>query len=685
MHSNTDITHYANGIYTHKEVLRASRGQILDRNGVVIAQDVVSYTLIAVLSDTRVFGDGRPGYVVDKEATAAALSPMLGMSESAITEYLQRQVYQTQFGTRGRGLSLSVRQRIEALELPGLLFEETVIRNYPLGVFSSHLIGFSQYEDSIAGLVGKMGIESAFNDYLIGINGYKEYQSDISGYIYRDMYQYEEPAVHGNHVTLTIDRGIQESLEMAFEMSASINGAVQSFGSVMEISTGKILAWGQSPSFDPNQMNISDYTNIGAQMAFEPGSTMKTFTYAAAIDTGVYDGQALSNGNFFRMGIKDGLPVMVSEPSQTFSIIRNANRREYGLVSYDESFMRSLNTAIAELLSSRLKPSVFESYLDRFGFFKPVSTDKILETSGNKVFRYPIEMVTTGYGQGSTVTMLQMLQAHSAIFSDGTMVKPYVVEQITDPVSKQVLYQANTTVISNPIKPSTAFAMQDLMIRTVSDQIGTARFYQIPEVAIMAKTGTAQLAEEGGYSSTMNLHSISAAMPADNPKYMVFYAFVSPVSNRAHVDTDATKSLFRKVAMTFNLSDEDRDPISEKEVTIVTLPSFINRPVSDVLTFSNAHATQSVVIGSGLTVIDQYPESKISVLSTQRLFVRTEGKQRVMNDLSGYSRKDVLVYAQLAGIDVQIEGEGYVIAQSIAPETIVGDDDHLVVRLSLNP
>lgn len=683
VHSSKDIKAESANIHIATKSLLAQRGNILDINGNVIVHDVISYTLIAYLDPERMVGKS-PRYVVDKEATAQALSPILSMSTASILSNLNRSAKQTEFGTKGRNLTLAQKTAIEALGLPGFEFIRTVTRNYPMKVFASHLIGFAQYDDTKGGLVGKMGVEAIFDAVLSGENGYEKFRVDKNGYRMLDGNLDEAATVDGATIVLTLDKGIQESLEMAFDMTINTHKAELVWGSVMEIATGRILAWGHAPSFDPNNINIENYSNVGMQYAYEPGSTMKTFTYAAAMDIGKYVGTDTFDSNFFRMGIEKGLPVRTDGTTKTYAIINNYMKRNYGRVDFDFAYLLSLNTGIATLLTTVLPPSTYEEYLDKFGFFKPVNTDVYPEVSGVKNFRYPLEMLTTGFGQGSSVTMLQMLQAYSAIFSDGTMVKPYFVEKIFDVKTSEVLYQAQPTVVGQPIKESTARQMQALMDRTINDG-GTSRNYQIPEVRTMGKTGTSQVAVDGEYSTDKNIYSAMTALPAENPKYMVYYAFLAPTSTKAHQETQAVQHIFRKLSMTFGIYSADNEPVETSPVIELQVPNFINRSTLSFLTWNASLNVPVTVIGNGDRIINQYPEANSTILNTQRLFVLTDGAEVVMPDMTGWSRKDVTTFWLLSNRAVVIEGSGLVSSQSIEAGTVLTDESRLSVILTLKP
>jgi penicillin-binding protein 2B len=334
--SGTDLSAYADSANTVTETTKALRGNIYDRNGTVIAQDSRTYNIVCILSKDRPSVEGTVAYVQDKEGTAEALSKILNIDQDTILGYLNQDVYQTELGTAGRNLSQSTKEEIEALNLPGIEFTDSIQRVYPLGTFASNLVGFAQ-SDETGSTVGKMGSELYLDSYLKGTDGYRTYQADSDGYILPGMKETTVSAVNGDNVYTTLDQTIQEALEESFTMTNStFSNVKRCWGAVMEISTGKILAWGQYPSFDPNTLDITDYNNYGSQLPYEPGSTLKTFTWAAAINEGVYDGSAAVDGGpyYFTMDA-DGTIHRTSTSNSLYATIYNASRKNYGTTDYD--------------------------------------------------------------------------------------------------------------------------------------------------------------------------------------------------------------------------------------------------------------------------------------------------------------------------------------------------------------
>lgn len=681
--SGTDLTAYVSNSNTVNETLISKRGYIYDKYGTILAQDVQTYNIICILNKDRLSASGKVAYVEDPVTTAKVLAQILDMDEMTVYQYLtpKDSRKQTELGTKGRNLSKEVKEKIEATNLPGIEFVKSVKRSYPMGKFASYLIGFAQ-SDETGHTTGKMGLELFLNDELTGTDGKKSYQADKNGYILPGMKSEETPAVNGNDVYLTLDQGIQETLESALEQTMEMFNADKAWGAVMEIDTGKLLAWGQAPGFDPNDRVIDDYTNYGSQMPYEAGSVMKVFTYAAAIDHGGYDGDTLVDSSPFCYAAKNRNPYRVSCSSgKSIGKIGNASDKQWGMISYDMGLVYSSNVVTSSIISELIEPSVFEMYMDKFGFFKEVGSYGISEAVGIKNFTWPSDKLALTYGQGSTVTMLQILQAYSAVFSDGTMVKPYFIEQIRN--SDEILYEAKTEVVDHPIREDTALKLQELMYMTANRDDGTARHYRIDETEIIAKTGTSQISIGGSYNSGKTISSVMVGLPADNPKYMVYYAFEADYDKNAHYKTEPVKQLLQKVAQTYNLtaSFESSDNEEFSEVVETTMPSLINHTLDYSLTKLEDSKAEIIVLGSGKTVVDQYPEAKTTLVNSSKVILLTDSGLIQMPNMLGWTRKDVTGFWQLTGIAVRFNGYGLVQEQSIAAGTTISKEDSIEITL----
>ncbi|MBR6724796.1 MAG: penicillin-binding protein, partial [Erysipelotrichaceae bacterium] len=276
--SNTSLNDYVQSVSNVEERIFASRGNIYDKEGSIVAQDVKTYDIICYLDEERLSSSDETAYVDDPSFTAQALAPILGMDASDIYNILvsNKGLYQIELGTKGRNLSEEQKNQIEAIKgLHGIDFRNSYKRYYPYGdTFSPQLVGFAQ-SDNTGKLIGKLGIESYLNDELSGTDGYHSYQRDKHGYILPGMFEETVNAVNGYDVYLTLDVSIQEALNSALNTTMEAKNASRAWAAVVEIKTGKILAWGQTPSFNPNELKEDDVqVNYGSQLAYEPGSVM---------------------------------------------------------------------------------------------------------------------------------------------------------------------------------------------------------------------------------------------------------------------------------------------------------------------------------------------------------------------------------------------------------------------------
>lgn len=671
--SQTDLKAYSANVNTVNQTLQAKRGFILDRNGEIIAQDNETYTIYAIVDSSRPSYKDKPAYVVDIDSTADTLAIYLNAPADYIKERLLSASYQTEFGIYGKSLSLIQKEEIESLELSGIGFSKTLSRYYPLNHFASYLIGFVNQENNKT--VGMMGIEGSYNTLLAGKDGNKVAVVDRYGYSLPGYPEEVNNPQDGYNVVLTIDRAIQEQLESSFLMTKDLFNAYEVWGTVMEVKTGKILAVGQYPSFDPNKKDITEYQSYLTQKIYEPGSTLKAFTYAAAIDSGNYNGNNTFNSNVFVVGLdKNGDAIRLSSSTNSIGSIRNANSRSWGNITYDIGFAYSSNVGIASLLTNYLDDEIFMEYLVRFGFKNKVNIENMSETIGSINYTWPLDKLTVGYGQGISINMAQMLQAYTAIFNEGTMIKPYLVEKVINSKTNEVIESNGTTVIGQAIKPETAEKVQSLMDLVVNYETGTGRFYKVDEVNILAKTGTAQLIVDNEYSKDQYIYSVVIGLPADNPEIMIYYAFNAPVNNNAHVETTPIKQLVRTVALVNNYRNEKttgENLVIVSDINDFKLKNYINHSLDYALNDLQNKSNKILVLGDGSTVINQYPKADINILSNQPIFLLTSTNNIQMIDLIGMNKKDVLSFFELIEANYNLVGEGVVVSSSLGVSEVI--------------
>ncbi len=683
--SLTSLESYVNSVNYVRETIYASRGNIYDANGMTVATDVSTYSIICYMSESRTYADGSPGYVVDIEYTANVLANILGADQETIYEILEsaQGLYQTEIGTAGRQIDEATKLAIEEYELPGVEFVSSSKRYYPLGdYFSPYLVGFAQDENGT--LVGRMGVELYLNDELSGVNGYRVYQADENGYILEGMTEEVVDAKDGYDVYLTIDNVIQEALQEALAETIEDRDASQAWGIVVEISTGKILAWGQVPTFDSNELDIEEYNNYNSQYLFEPGSVFKTFAYAAAIEEGVYDGTAEVDSSDFCY-VASGTDPVRTYDDDNLGCITNSENKTYGYVEYDYGLIMSLNTVTSSIVTDLIDPETYLEYLYEFGFFEEVDTDGISESVGWINFSQPVEKLTATYGSGLMVTALQLVQAYSAIFGNGEMVKPYYIDKIVDSSSGDVIYEGQREVVSQPISEETAEQLQELLRRVVTDEQGTARYYEVESVGVLAKTGTQQVADESGTYTEEGtvISSVILAFPADEPQYMIYYAYVSDYDRNNHYYTDPVTNLIERIALLYGLtsSDEDDDTSSASTATTYEMPDLVGHTLS-YATSKLADSDQVVILGDGDYVISQYPSAGTTIYNNQKIFILTSTDSFSMPDLTGWTRKEVTELWAITGVAFTLDGYGIVTEQSIEAGTTVTKSDIVAVTFA---
>ena len=674
--SGEDIAAFAQSRGKAKTVEYAKRGEIITSDNQVAASTVKKYKLIAILSSDRINFSKKAAYVEDIVATANAIAPIIGMDPTVMANQMQENAnagaYQVEFGSYGNNLSANTKKQIEALNLSGLEFQESNSRNYPYGDFCSYIIGYakSYEEDSVKKLVGEMGLEAIYDDTLAGENGYKLYQKDSKGYILPNGILEEKEAKNGETIYLTINSTLQRELDYQLAQEAAAAGASKASCTIMEAKTGKILATSTYPSFDPNQRNITDYKNFLFDTAYECGSVFKTFPYASSIESGLYNGQATYESGTYDYG--------ASRP-----IHDHNNGAGWGTITFDEGFYRSSNVAICNLLERGYtnRDEVVQTYQD-LGFFQSATVDGFDAAAGVALYESDdsrAAYLTTGFGQGSTVTSYQLLKAYSAFANDGKTVDPYLVERVVNNETNEVTYSAKTNYSSQIFSTETVNQIRDLLKGVVSDTTGTGKKFALTNgVQMIGKTGTGQLVENGAYSSTNYTKSFMGMAPYEDPQIIVNIVFQGP-------DNDTTTHQANVIQNVIPTALSIVSSYNASEITTSNdyqLDSFTNQSIAFVKAKLESKSLNVVTIGNGSSVVEQYPEAATKVTKNDRVFLKTESPDITLPNFTGWSRKDVLTYASLSGLNITIDGQsGQVVNQSLPEGTVVHAGDVLVIAI----
>lgn len=667
---NSTITAFIKNRNTTEEVIMPKRGTIYDVNGNILANDVISYTLIAYLSDTRVDSKGNKDYVEDIDGTSSKLADVLGASADDIKSVLingkENNKYQVEFGSIGKGLSELAKEEIDELNLRGIDFIKDIKRYYPNGDFASYLIGYTVNKEDDDGnnfITGEMGIEEYYNDTLKGKTGFVTYEKDKYGYKIANGREYIEPAEDGDDIYLTIDNNIQLFIHNAVNKAQEESDAEWVLMAVMDAKTGKILGYSSTPSFDPNLRNMTSYIDPLVTLTYEPGSTMKIFSYMCAIDSGNYDGNTTYTS---------GSKTYTSENGGKDVTISDWKKEGWGVLTYDQGFALSSNIAVANIVESVITKEDLKTCYAKYGFGNKTDFTLKREESGNINYTYQIEAATAGYGQGITTTPIQHLQALTAIANNGTMLKPYIVDKIKDSNTGKILEENKKTELTTIIKSSTVDKMKELMANVINgdNTNSTGYAYYMDGYSLIGKTGTAQIFDytKGKYMSGASdyIYSFSGMFPGDDPEIILYAAIKRPKDTTNYV-APMIREVEKNITKYLNIEEKS----NEKKPYVVE--SFYNKKVNEVKTLLESKNIKVLVIGDGTEIVNQYPSVNSTIYGDDLVVLKTNNYDKRMIDLDGYSYKEVDNILRLMGVSYILEGNGYVYEQSIPVGEVIND------------
>ena len=658
-----NIKTFADNRNTQEDILYAKRGTIYDKNGEALAQTVNSYTLIAYLSEKRSENEKTPQHVVDKEYTAQVLSEHLNADKDAILKQLNKDKYQVEFGSAGRNLSELKKTEIENLELPGIDFIVSTKRYYKMGAFASYIIGYAKTDEN-GNTKGEMGIEESFNNKLEGTNGKKIYQKDLYGYQIPNTPSITEDPVDGYNVYLTIDNNIQIIIEKAVKNLSTSRQIDWMTFSVIDANTGAIVASASSPSFNPNELDtIKSYLNPLVAYQYEPGSTMKTFSFLASLEEGIYDGSKK-----FESG-----KIEVADAT-----IRDFNNKGWGTIDYDTGFAYSSNVA-ATNLGLALGVGKLKTFYQKAGFGQKTGIELPGEQAGKLNFTYKSELANASFGQGITTTPIQTLQAMTILTNNGTMIKPYLIDHITDNDGK-VIYTGKRTVVRDVASSKNVKYMNKLLHNVVYE--GLTNYWQPNNVSLIGKTGTAQIASpKGGYLTGEYdyIKSFAGIFPEEDPKYIIYVSVKQMVGTTKDLANTVTTAV-EEIASYANINYKgDKEKVESK---VITLKNYISKNVEETKTNLENQGLKVTVIGSGDVIVNQNPLKGMKVIKGQNILLLTNKGPYIMPNTYNWSSSDIIAFCKLIKLDYEIDGYGVVKSTSIAEGSEIKPEDKLIINLS---
>jgi penicillin-binding protein 2B len=663
-----DMRQFALNRNTTSNKIYATRGSIFDRDGNSLAINVTSYTVIAYLSPTRTGSSSTIKHVEDPEYTAYKLAPILDMSVEKLTSLMSQDLYQVELGPGGRGITELKKQEIEALDLPGIDFIEDQKRYYPNGDFASYIIGYAKKNDD-GSIIGEMGIESKYDENLKGTDGYEEYQQDLNGYKIPDTPEIRTNPINGNNIYLTLDSNIQRFVETAVKDNSKKYEPEWMVMAVMDAKTGDILGSSSTPSFDPNIKNITNYENPLASYLFEPGSTMKIFTYMCALETGNYDGNKTYLSGKYKIG-----DDTVKDWNSGYG---------WGNISYDLGFEYSSNVGVVNLVNTILTKEQLKECYQKYGFEDITGIELGRELSKELKFRYPIEVANASFGQGILTTPIQHLQALTLISNNGKMLKPHIVERIIDSNTGKTLYEKEKEETERIVSKETINYMKQLMYNVVNNnnEGTTGTRYKIEGLDVIGKTGTAQIYDEknGGYliGDRDHIYSFSGMFPKDNPEIIIYAAIKKPNYGNTIALSDSVVSLIKNIAKYKNINTEKKQ--TNTNIQEYNLENYINKDIEIVKQQLQEKNLNTIIIGNGNTVVDYYPKQK--AVSNDRIILITNGNEFNIPNMTNWSKREAKYLLDYLDIKYKLNGEGYVIEQSIPENTIVTPELEITLTL----
>lgn len=496
--SYNKLNSYANSLWSRNLPIEANRGIIYDRNGVVLADNLTTTSLVFI-----------PNQIEDKEKTAKLISEILGTSYEDMLSHVSKKSSIERVHPEGRRLNFEVADKIASLNLPGVYLVKESKRNYPFGTTLSHTLGFVGIDNQ-----GLSGLELMYNSYLTGSYGAIKYYSDAKGTRLNLAEVYEQPQ-DGVNMTLTINYDIQASLERELDNAVLKYNPDQALGIVMDPNSGEILAISSRPNFSPSE--YQNYTveeinrNLPIWMTYEPGSTFKIITLAASLEEKVVD---LDNDTFTDTG---GIVV----EGATLHCWKHGG---HGYETYLQVVENSCNPGFVNL-GLRLGKEKLFSYIDKFGFGEKTGVDLNGEANGI-IFNIDkigdLETATTAFGQGVSVTPIQQITAVSAAINGGTLYKPYIVKSLNEPETNSVILENKKEVVRKVISDETSQKVRYALESVVTN--GTGRPAFIDGYRVGGKTGTAQKVKDGRYMIGNYIVSFIGFLPADDPQVIVYIA-----------------------------------------------------------------------------------------------------------------------------------------------------------------
>lgn len=595
------LNEYASDLWSRDLPIEANRGLILDRNGVVLADNLTTTSLVLI-----------PNQIKEKEKATEELSKILNVSYAEMKKHVYKKTSIERVHPEGRRLSYDIAEKISNLKLEGVYLVKEAKRYYPYGNLLSHSLGYVGIDNQ-----GLSGLELEYDKYLTGKSGAIKYFSDAKGNKLNVSDVYVEPQ-DGMNLYLTIDINIQKSIERELDNIVDMFSPDMALAVVMNPKTGEILGMGSRPDYNPNtyQKYSQDVLsrNLPVWSSYEPGSTFKIITMATSVEEKIID---IENDHFYDSG-----SVNVDG-----SVLKCWKAGGHGDQTFLQVLQNSCNPGFVKMGQMLGKERLF-SYIKKFGFGEKTGVD--LNGEGQGIL-FPLEKVgnvelsTTAFGQGVSVTPIQQVTAVSAVVNGGYLYKPYIVKSIAEKETNSIIQETSKTLVRKVISSETSAIMRHALESVVAKGGGKAAY--IEGYRIGGKTGTAQKVKDGRYMVGNYIMSFMSIVPSNDPE-AVFYLAIDNPKNTALLSSYTTTPIARRVLLdiidALDIKEQKEGMEKDLEWTdkiMYQVPNVIGKSVKEAKKLLSNFTIEYT--GTGETVISQSPDAntKLEDRGTVRLLL----------------------------------------------------------------
>ena len=595
------LNEYASDLWSRDLPIEANRGLILDRNGVVLADNLTTTSLVLI-----------PNQIKEKEKATKSLSEILNVSYDEMKKHVYKKTSIERVHPEGRRLSYDIAEKIADLKLDGVYLVKEAKRYYPYGNLLSHSLGYVGIDNQ-----GLSGLELQYDKYLTGKSGAIKYFSDAKGNKLNVSDIYVEPQ-DGMNLYLTIDINIQKSIERELNNIVDMFSPDMVLAIVMNPKTGEILGIGSRPDYNPNTYQKYSQEilsrNLPVWSSYEPGSTFKIITMATSVEEKIID---IENDHFYDPG-----SVNVDG-----AILKCWKAGGHGDQTFLQVLQNSCNPGFVKLGQMLGKERLF-SYIEKFGFGTKTGVDLNGEGQGiifplDKVGN--VELSTTAFGQGVSVTPIQQVTAVSAVVNGGYLYKPYIVKSIAEKETNTIIKETEKTLVRKVISSETSAIMRHALESVVAKGGGKAAY--IEGYRIGGKTGTAQKVKDGRYLVGNYIMSFMAIVPSNDPEAVLYLAIDNP-KNTALLSSYTTTPIARRVLLdiidALDIKEQKEGMEKDLEWTdkiMYIVPNVVGKSVKEAKKLLSNFTIEYT--GTGETVVSQSPSAntKLEDRGTVRLLL----------------------------------------------------------------